>query len=835
MIQNFISRMRIGKADGYVLFCLASLVLWLLTWQYVDSGLQAVVALIWIGFQLAAASRIGLAKRKELKSLLVFVLFFAGCFLTFGWLTWRDSNIPAIVLFGQKIERFQLVVYVTSSCAFVILFIQLCRLAIVRWVGQHRLYQKTLDWRLNRTEVLLAVAVALFMVFLFRNFVLMLHPNVGGKVINLLRISAWIFTIPIVLGALPATLMWTVKRLRWVPLMLSGYFLSMIGIRFLIEMEMSMSNQEAVQVVKGEAVGFAISLAAMCMAFFLVGGLRNAQRQHAAKTMIGLGVPPCIAFGSLAIIYVYLVFNFNLALLAQWPNNLRWEMARKFRIYENQAGVDLDWELPDGVYPHGLRMRICIDAEAQPDCLQLFGSLIPLESVRLSRLRPDIDLSVFRDSSFPIIVDEGTISLQQLDQLNSNGNSYTGPGLSELIVTGLSDSYPANDIPTVTLRNVVLHEANFHSKNRHNFSFQSSKPELTLKAIRVLSQCGFRGTVRFYIEHDLAAKSWLGLAELSRQCRVNLIPFNADEVAQDKWLANFNLKLPENDIRIFVNLKSRGPKLFEQYVWRLIFDSNAELFVNFRGCGIDDQQFECLWDGIIGGKLSFRNLNGGAQSRCETNKFLNGRSLLDDFHTAFELDEGGKGLWLPSSLITNLYMLRIPPETKLLSLNPHWTTDLSFPRGFYLQNGISHLDELRHLDSSTMNLGQFACFDGMTSLRHLEFKWFQSNGFPVKFSMAPMDIDVELANLETINVFGEPHPAFLKEMNKLPKLKSITIVWPDGKLAQVGTVENRVKQVLEDNVELKFVSESKHRPVIPLEFVRHRKRVRDVVRKKYLN
>lgn len=408
------------------------------------------------------------------------------------------------------------------------------------------------------------------------------------------------------------------------------------------------------------------------------------------------------------------------------------------------------------------RRYLCHFNESTPSNIFSAIEFEPPIHLIISNMNPRVDTRLIRDMEKRVVVKGGTMTSGQIEDMMKNASLS---GFDSVSVTGQGDPILFGGPHTVTLGG----------------NFQPGEIGAFLDRFGEIPS----GT-RFVISAPVAPGDYAGIAKFSSDAPVVLTG----------GLADISLTAKQNSLKyLYVDawriLSTQSGLTASQS--EVLQKSDMILTAEEPRVGKEISNNQNYWDVRFAFPRRFsirRNthVDRSLDVSLFTSKF-DVTSASKKFHWAFGVNEADEvtELFFPKGG-NDLAVLEFP-ELKVLSFDDSWIRGKQ-GRGFNFRAGApptySHLVKLTKLESlyfpayAMGGIQDFAIVKSLPTLKHLQILAATWSPIPVsKFEFCQ--------SLESITFIGDPAPADIKALARLPNLKKILVDWPyDGPAGQTA-------------------------------------------------
>ena len=686
----------------------------------------------------------------------------------------------------------------------------------------------------GRTSLMIVVAILLFLVLTTFNVMkeLGIGTNTGsGRLIRSGGGGVLAIGLVCFFGcAVPAGLINQFRSWRAVPVMVL-YFLFAIAV-----LAVTFSAEESMILVLFYGIVFSAILIAMKSFRNTVS--RNQDPQNQISSNVGNRGWSIWGWAVLllAIVSVALSWNYNLFVLGMTKD---FSTAKIIKKFSTSKGADtLLWAEsssrlgPQAVIGGSIHMQDTVSPEYFAPVKTINPKSYVLQC-QVSGLNPSINTSYLQPFAKGYgAVQNSTVTVSQLEDLSSQSSNFS--------IINCEIVEPENDeVPLSTFSTCA------------QLYLNQSKPGSVARFLRGIDKQKFACPIRFYqwdSKSDLvfSPEDISEILEQSRSSPIRLYkPIESNALAN--LLADENGRMAPRDLTI------EGYEPSSDAFWQLLLDTqiNAQL-------GVSAHLFEpqVYWDAAFSTVCQEWSAtwyrNALERAIATKRKFP---QIARQFHWAFaptsirqnsdlsssdsSSSESVTGLFLPlkpGSFVEQIGKYR---DLETLSFDTRWLP--SFGTNF--NSDVPHpvdLSEFRNLSKlKRLDLPlDFWTFDLLFLESMPELEQLQVDVF-VNASVTNHTFQLRAKNcpsLKRLTLVGVPPLRMLKEIARLPKLESLTIVDPNSTFKGAGVREQFERDLapLGENFTLTVVDISDHVPDVPKEFVEHIEQVRSAVREKYL-
>lgn len=504
-----------------------------------------------------------------------------------------------------------------------------------------------------------------------------------------------------------------------------------------------------------------------------------------------------LSIGSFVLIDIKSIF------LATGSFSERLELARKIRVLQNVDGAESIATVSVD-YFRGKSNALFVATEFKTD--QNNDYMKTLDSTNVAQLvlsfrnvHTNLETEHTRDILKFTRLSGGTLTTQQLADLANKSYSIS--------IESIEFESSGSTEPAMGIISLELNELSAGN---------------TKKALSVFDSKISIGRMVNVMRCELDESDWEAICKFAEDQKVNVYLEQTTNEMIEILGQNSPNQLNINIVNVHENGHIETPVIsdgyFDKDYWRITLRTMASQDLRSMESFSGKQ---CYWDTLFGSRGSHaipaNSLNPFADAPA---------SKYNDFHWCFEVNEQGKPTKLFCPAATEAILADIVQfnELEVLSFEETWLDSRLEATSETLDfSKLKSMTQLKRLYFSANQIIEDYRF--LKSLPELEVLHFQD--LQTAFSSVPFDAKWA-PNLKEV-VILQPTAPTLEEMAKLPKLQSITLITNSLIPADIEFA----KQNFGDR--LRIVSPIGFKPEIPKDFLKHLQKVRESLRRKYLD
>jgi hypothetical protein len=674
-----------------------------------------------------------------------------------------------------------------------------------------RLKGRFINLHWNRKKMLVGLAIALFALHLMSKFVdisgvsASLRNGIGSPIVSGV-LGSIVITFAAILLVAPIVVFH--RSRRWNPVVIAICYV-LVGVGAILVLNDFFKNE----LVPGLICWFVSFVIVAPLVKQQFGFSETNTLEQKGSTVLDRSRPRRPIWGTgllLIVMALAAVFSvFDLATLVLCRNN-RFSLAREAKTLSTEPTARpriMVSEYPGGVYLWG---DIVVSQQTAANFFRRLSSpAFAAAHLNLSGVSPETDVSLFQPANQPVLhFSDSTMSRSQLQTMTRNGVSYVGFSNCRFVEAGKQPTDVVRLGPTSAI------------------VFWDTEPGEVANFLDLIDPQSSIGQINIRANKGLSGSDWASILRASQCIQITV----ADAPPPGHVIESLSNDGQERLLRLdAIDALTPG-------FWKLLLDTKIQTYVTDYGIATNQQS---IYDAIFASESAGwsrltaeqANFNPETEQRV-TDDFL---ATATDYHWIFERHEDStpKGILIPFGASQFIREVSQLTSLETLSFEARWLPafadyfDLEMPAGNDVRR-LGNLTQLKRLDfPEGIWLINLSFLGQLPSLEHLQIDVYQADRLGFDGDPAKM------TSLKSLVLFGRPTKAFAIEIGKLPALERLKIVDISSELSTENQV-NQLREAIGQEIDLEIVAVEEFRPEVPAEFTQHLRRVRTLVRERYL-